>query len=176
MSAARPWAELNTWPTAGRCPAIARLASGTPLTITSGRDNNNDGNANDRADAVAGANPVLDADRPRSQVVEQWVNSAAFIENRVLTNGNTARNISDGPGYKMFDLGMYRDFGIGAGREVQFRIEATNALNMAGFPSNGCRSARMSAPSALFTFRLAMTELRGPSRDTIGSQTEADSK
>ena len=125
---------------------------------------------------MAGANPVLDADRPRSQVVEQWVNSAAFIENRLLTNGNTARNISDGPGYKMFDLGMYRDFGIGAGREVPFRIEATNALNMAGFPSNGCRSARMSAPSALFTLRLAMTELRGPSRDTIGSQTEADSK
>jgi hypothetical protein len=122
---------------------IARLASGSPLTITSGRDNNNDGNTNDRADAVAGANPVLDADRPRSEVVQQWFNIAAFVENQALTDGNTGRNIIDGPGYKIFDLGMYRDFGLGGGREVQFRVEATNAFNLInlGNPTTNVRSA-----------------------------------
>jgi hypothetical protein len=122
---------------------VARLASGSPLTITSGRDNNNDSNTNDRADAVAGANPVLDADRPRSEVVRQWFNTAAFVENRPGTDGNTARNIIDGPGYKIFDLGLYRDFKLGGGREVQFRTEATNAFNMVNLsnPTTNVRSA-----------------------------------
>lgn len=122
---------------------IARLASGSPLTITSGRDNNLDGNPNDRADAVPGANPVLDPDRPRSEVVQQWFNTAAFVENRSLTDGNTARNILDGPGYEIFDLGMYRDFGLGGRRMVQFRIEGTNAFNTVNLnnPTTNVRSA-----------------------------------
>jgi hypothetical protein len=121
---------------------IARLASGAPLTITSGRDNNNDG-PNDRADAVAGVNPVLDPNRPRSEVVQQWFNTAAFVENRPFTDGNTKRNILDGPGYKIFDLGIYRDFGLGNGRIVQFRVEATNAFNMVNLsnPQTNVRSA-----------------------------------
>lgn len=122
---------------------IGRLASGSPLTITSGRDNNRDGNSNtDRADAVAGVNPVLDANRPRSEVVQQWFNTAAFVENQPFTDGNTARNILDGPGYKIFDLGMYRDFRLGRRRQVQFRVEATNAFNMVNLsnPTTNVRS------------------------------------
>ena len=122
---------------------IARLASGSPLTITSGRDNNLDGNSTDRADAVPGANPVLDPDRPRSEVVQQWFNTAAFVENRPFTDGNTARNILDGPGYKIFDLGMYRDFGLGGRRMLQFRIEGTNAFNTVNLnnPTTNVRNA-----------------------------------
>jgi len=123
--------------------AVARLASGSPLTITSGRDNNNDGNSNDRADAAAGVNPVLDPDRPRSEVVEEWFNTAAFAESMAGTDGNTPRNVIDGPGYKIVDLGLYRDFGLGGGRQVQFRVEATNAFNLVNLsnPTTNVRSS-----------------------------------
>jgi outer membrane receptor protein involved in Fe transport len=132
--------------------AIARLASGSPLTITSGRDNNNDGNTNDRADAVPGVDPVLDPNRSRGEVIEQWFNTAAFVENQPLTDGNTRRNILDGPGYKIVDLGMYRNFGLGRGRDVQFRVEATNAFNMVNL-SNPTTNVRSSTYGKIRTAR-----------------------
>jgi outer membrane receptor protein involved in Fe transport len=136
-------AMLNMLADGWTLSVIGRLASGSPLTITSGRDNNNDGNGNDRADAVSGVNPVLDPNRPRSEVVEEWFNKAAFVENRPLTDGNTARNILDGPGYKIFDLGLYRNFRLGRAREMQFRVEATNAFNLVNLsnPTTNVRSA-----------------------------------
>jgi len=109
---------------------IVRLASGDAFTVSSGRDNNGDGNTNDRVNRVAGVDPVLNPNRPRNEVIQAWFNTAAFAENPVGSDGNTPRNFLDGPGYKIVDLGLFRSFPLPGQRRLQFRAEATNAFNM----------------------------------------------
>ncbi len=132
-------AILDGWTVSG----IIKLRSGRPLTITAGRDANADGTNNDRANLVPGADPTLDSDRPRSEVIEEWFNTAAFAEPANLTDGNSRRNFVDGPGSKLVDIGLYRDFRLGGGRKVQLRMEATNALNFVNLddPTTNIRSS-----------------------------------
>lgn len=118
-------ALLNDWTVSG----IVKLRSGRPLTIDADDDANNDGNGNDRADLVPGIEPTLDPNRDRSEVILQWFNTAAFAEPAFLTDGNSPRNFIDGPGSKLVDIGLFRDFPIGGGRKLQIRMEATNAFN-----------------------------------------------
>ena len=131
-------ALLNDWTVS----AIVKLRSGRPLTITAGRDANGDGVNNDRADVVGGIDPTLDPDRPRSEVIEQWFNTAAFAEPAALTDGNSPRNFIDGPGSKLVDIGIFRDFPLGGGRKLQLRMEATNAFNFVNLdnPTTNVRS------------------------------------
>nr|MDQ3009513.1 TonB-dependent receptor [Acidobacteriota bacterium] len=121
--------------------AITSFRSGLPLTITSGRDNNLDGNTNDRADLIG--NPVLDPNRPRSEVAAQWFNTAAFAQNPTGKDGTSGRNIIDGPGLKNVDLGLFRDFRFTERFKLQFRAEATNAFNIVNLsnPTTGQNSA-----------------------------------
>src|SRR5205823_10136682 len=93
--------------------AINTVRSGTPLTITAGNDVNFDGNNNDRADLIG--NPFLDPNRPRSQVVDQWFNTAAFSRTTQAIHsydGTAGRNILDGPGLKNVDMTIARSFSI----------------------------------------------------------------
>lgn len=122
--------------------AIVSLRSGRPLTITNGSDANLDGNNNDRANLVG--DPVLDPNRPRSEVVERWFNTAAFAAVPVGTDGTAGRNIIDGPGLKNVDLGIFRDFSFTERFKLQFRAEATNALNIVNLnnPVTGRNSAQ----------------------------------
>ena len=131
-------AILDGWTVSG----IIKLRSGQPLTITAGRDANADGTNNDRANLVPGADPTLDPDRPRDEVILEWFNTAAFAEPPNLTDGNTPRNFIDGPGSKIIDLGIYRDFPLGGGRKLQIRMEATNAFNFVNLdnPTTNVRS------------------------------------
>ncbi len=126
-------ALLNDWTVSG----IVKLRSGRPLTITAGRDANVDGVNNDRADLVAGLDPALDPDRDRGEVILQWFNTAAFAEPAALANGNAPRNFLDGPGSKIVDIGIFRDFPLGGGRKVQIRMEATNAFNFVNLENPG---------------------------------------
>jgi hypothetical protein len=131
-------AILDGWTVSG----IIKLRSGRPLTITAGRDANGDGTNNDRADLVPGANPTLDPDRPREEVIVRWFNTGAFAEPANLTDGNSPRNFIDGPGSKVIDIGIYRDFPLGGGRKLQLRMEATNAFNFVNLddPTTNVRS------------------------------------
>jgi carboxypeptidase family protein len=121
--------------------AIASFRSGLPLTITSGNDNNRDGNTNDRADLIG--NPVLDHDRPRSEVVAKWFNTDAFRQNGTGQDGTAGRNIIDGPGLKNVDLGLFRNFNFTERIKLQFRAEATNAFNIVNLsnPTTGQNSS-----------------------------------
>ena len=123
--------------------AIVNLSSGVPLTITSGRDNNFDGNGTDRPHLAAGQNPALDPDRPREEVLQQWFNTAAFVMTNLGEDGNAPRNLLDAPGFKNVDMGIYRSFGLGGTRSIQVRLEATNALNLVNLeaPTTGLTSA-----------------------------------
>jgi hypothetical protein len=131
-------ALLDGWTVSG----IIKLRSGRPLTITAGRDANGDGTNNDRADVVAGMDPTLDSGRPREELIAEWFNTAAFAEPAALTDGNSPRNYIDGPGSKLIDIGIYRDFPLGGGRKLQVRMEATNAFDFVNLdnPTTNIRS------------------------------------
>ena len=126
---------LNGW----TISPIVMLRSGLPFTVVSGRDNNLDGtSANDRPNLVPTMNAVLDSHRSRAQLVAQWFNTAAFTQNCVgntstptclPTDGNAARNLLDGPGFRDVDLAIFRNFKIKERFDLQARVEASNVFN-----------------------------------------------
>ncbi len=115
---------LNGW----MLSPIITLGSGLPFTVTSGKDNNYDGVSNDRADVTG--NPFLDAHRDRAQAVGMWFNTAAFASNKVGTDGNSARNLMDAPGFRNVDMGIFRNFAVHEKLNLQFRAEFTNVFNL----------------------------------------------
>src|SRR5262245_18122907 len=115
---------LNEW---GLSAAI-RARSGTPLTVTSGRDNNLDGNSNDRADLTG--DPKLSANRARADVTTAWFNTATFAQNAAGQPGTSGRNILDKLGLKIVDLALMRNFRFKEHVGMQFRAETTNSLNL----------------------------------------------
>ena len=128
---------LNDWTFSG----IAYFFGGSPLTVTAGDDMNRDGQGNDRADLVG--DPWMDPNRSRAETTAKWFNTAAFVRPAAGADGNAGRNIFDGPGRKSFNLGLFRNFSIREGMKLQFRLEATNALNMVnlGNPATALNSA-----------------------------------
>src|SRR5438270_10059974 len=107
---------------------IIKIRSGLPFSITNGNvDANLDGNTNDRAQLVG--NP-----RISNPTAAQWFNTAAFLQNKVVTgvatDGNSPRNLLDGPGYWVVDLAISRDFGLGECFTLRLRAEGTNVFKM----------------------------------------------
>jgi hypothetical protein len=120
---------LNGWTVS----AIDTMRSGTPLTFTTGSDTNVDGNSTDRVD-IAG-DPNLDAGRSRSAVTNAWFNTAAFTNPATGADGNSSRNLIDGPGAKWVDMGLFRKFKVKELMSLEFRAEMTNALNLVNLSS-----------------------------------------
>jgi len=113
---------------------IIKLRSGLPFTVTNGNvDANLDGQTNDRAQQVG--DPHID-----NPTAAQWFNTAAFVQNKavtgVATDGNSLRNLLDGPGYRVVDLAISRDFQLPKGK-LTFRAEATNAFNIVNLGQPG---------------------------------------
>lgn len=121
---------LNGWSVS----PIVTLHSGLPFTILDGSDANLDGNSTDRAQLVAGVNPMLDPHRSRAAAVAQWFNTAAFSKNAATTgvfvDGNSSRNFLDGPGFRDVDLAVFRDIQIREKLALQLRLESTDAFNL----------------------------------------------
>jgi len=136
---------LNGW----TLSPIVTLSSGLPFTIQSGRDNNFDGNNNDRANLVG--DPYLDPDRDRAQAVARWFNTAAFAQNAIGTDGNTARNFLDAPGIRNVDLGIFRKVALRERTALEFRAEFTNFFNLVSLNSPGQTSSVGAPPAATLT-------------------------
>ena len=130
--------------------AIVTLQSGAPMTISSGLDRNFDGLTNDRADIIG--DPTLDSGRPREELIEQWFNTAAFAQPAIGLDGTAGRSIVDGPGYRNVDLGVFRDIGLGGRTMLQFRVEATNVLNIVNLTNPG---TALNAPATFGKIRSA---------------------
>ena len=80
-----------------------------------------------------------------------WFNVAAFALARPPGRTATAgRNILDGPGRKIVDLAIFRDFQIRERMKLQFRLEMTNAFNLVNLnaPTTDAELLRPSAPFA----------------------------
>jgi hypothetical protein len=108
--------------------AITTLESGTPFSVTTGKDNNLDGNTTDRAN-IAGA-AALDPHRGQALVSLEWFNTAAFASGANGTDGTSGRNILDAPGTKNVDLALFRNFKFHERMTFQARGEFTNAFNI----------------------------------------------
>jgi outer membrane receptor protein involved in Fe transport len=108
---------------------IVTLASGTPFTISSGRDAALNFNTT-RANVVG--DPNLSSDRPRDELIAAYYNAAAFTIPVNGTLGNSPRNFLIGPGSKNVDLSLFKTLTLRDVR-VQARIEAFNAFNFVNF-------------------------------------------
>jgi hypothetical protein len=120
---------------------IYRLATGDPLTVTTGTDRVLSGYAtNQRPNQILG-NPYLD----RGGL--HYLNPAAFALPALGTLGNMrAANIT-GPGYWKLDLGLSRIFQPREGQKLEFRAEAFNVTNtlLRGDPT--ATSLNLSSPT-----------------------------
>ncbi len=116
---------LNGWQIA----PILRVRSGSPFSVTNGKDANLDGTNNDRAELVPGVSPYLP-----DPSATAWFNYAAFTQNVPKNgspiDGNSPRNFLYGPGSKNVDLALSRTFKLSERFKLQFRGEATNVFNI----------------------------------------------
>ncbi len=147
---------LNGW----SISPIVKARSGLPFTVTNGNvDANLDGNTADRAQLIG--NPHIG-----NPTAAQWFNTAAFVQNKVVTgvatDGNSPRNLLDGPGYKVVDLALSRDFRLSERFKLRFRAEGTNIFNMVnlGQPGNSVPSGTTSTTFGVITSAAAMRKLQ----------------
>lgn len=148
---------------------IIKLRSGLPFTVINGNvDANLDGVTNtDRARLVGDphlANPTA----------AMWFNTAAFAQNRavtgVATEGNSARNLLYGPGYRVVDLALTREIRLGERYKVSLRAEGTNVFNIVnlGQPGNSVPAAgSTSATFGVITNAQSMRKLQFGARFTF---------
>jgi outer membrane receptor protein involved in Fe transport len=135
---------LNGW----SISAIANVRSGKPFNVTSGSDDNLDGDNNDRpnvaAGQIAGLIPYqrgLPTDKPH------WFNTNAYCHAGTAgcplgggagnVDGLVPVNSLDAPGYRSVDASIFRDFTIYDRVKFQFRGEATNVFNLVNLNAPG---------------------------------------
>jgi len=142
---------LNGWTIA----ADVFLQSGTPFSVTTGTNTNQDGqgSSKDRASLVPGMNPYGAQGASRNVRISNYLNPLAFCAaGSTLTaaqgggtcpsiatatgnqaqslDGNTQRDGFTGPGFKDVNASIFRDFGIYGRVKLQMRAEATNVFNL----------------------------------------------
>jgi hypothetical protein len=113
---------LNNWQIA----PLFHVASGQPLTVTTGKDNSLTGLNNDRPVQVL-SNPY-----PSNQGV-QWINPLAFVPNPMGGFGTVGRDALRGPGNVSFDVALSRRFKLAERWTLEARAEAFNAVNHTNF-------------------------------------------
>lgn len=132
---------LNGWSVS----PILKIRSGRPFSVTNGGvDSNLDGNTNDRAQLIG--DPHLD-----HPTADMWFNISAFARNPVVIgqaiDGTAARNLLIGPGYKVVDMALSRDFRFGERYKLRVRAEGTNIFNWANYDQpNGTVPASLASP------------------------------
>jgi hypothetical protein len=142
---------LNGW----SISAIVTMRSGVPFTITSGSDDNMDGDTNDRPNLVPGKMERTNSSSgSRALEKKQWFDTSAYcrVGSAGCSAGTGAGNVDgtvspnsiSGPGYKDVDAAIFRDFGIFERVKFQFRGEATNVFN---FVNMGNPGAVLNSPS-----------------------------
>jgi hypothetical protein len=93
-----------------------------------------------------------------------WFNTAAFTQNKVVTgqpvDGNSARNLLDGPGYRVIDLALSRAFAMPRNNKLIFRVEATNAFNIVNYGQPGASVPSGTSSSTFGVIRSAQAMRR----------------
>jgi hypothetical protein len=133
-------AAFTDWRLAGSFRAL----TGPWLNITTGADIAQNGqNATQRASVVPGIDPYGDQSTNAANGGIRFLNPLAFVQPAAGTLGDSVRNSVRGPGSKTMDLALSRGFPVGGQKNLEFRLEAFNALNwfQLGAPSTARNSA-----------------------------------
>ena len=121
-------AVLNNWVYSGTYQAH----TGRPFSVTINNDTALDGEINQRAALVPGANPLLSSGRHRLDKVNEYFNIDAFTYPTVGTFSPVGRNAFIGPGFILTNMTVGRDFPLARVREgmrMNFRVEGYNVFN-----------------------------------------------
>lgn len=129
---------VNGWTISG----IAQLNAGTPFSVTTGVDNNFDGYTSDRANLSGNADVGIIRGRSRADKINSYFNPAAFCSYTGSTatcpagvgpgglDGTTRRNNYFGPGNRVINAAIFRDFGVYEAVKFQLRAEVNNVFNL----------------------------------------------
>jgi len=130
----KKWSVLTKgWAISG----ITRATSGFPVTLKSFEDNSLQGSSPqgvnnyslDTADYIG--LPLNLNGNPRNGL--PYFNPAAFTVSALGSPGNASRRSFYGPGSFNSDLALLKDFRLGEGRNLQFRMETFNTFNHTQF-------------------------------------------
>jgi hypothetical protein len=118
---------LSDW----RLVGSFRALTGPWLTVTTGGVDvaQNGQTGTQRANTVAGVDPYADQSTNPVNGFIRYLNPDAFAQPATGTMGNSVRNSVRGPGTKNIDLAVSRQFKVGNQQNIEFRLEAFNALN-----------------------------------------------
>jgi hypothetical protein len=122
---------LGSWEASG----IITLQSGFPFGIAGGQNGSNNSDAQqggDRADLVAGQ-PFDVRQGGKSNWLNSYFNTAAFMPNAVGTFGDSGKNMFQGPPIKTMDVAFAKNWSVAERYHLQFRWEMFNALNHPNF-------------------------------------------
>ena len=100
---------------------------GFPITIQAA-DLGGLNDASARTAPISSATPTSATGRST-----QWFNTAAFAQPAAGSFGTSGRNILRGPGVNNLDLAAFKNFELGKGTRLQFRLESFNAFNHTQF-------------------------------------------
>lgn len=116
---------VNNW----HLSTILSMDSGFPFSIESGLDNSLTGvSHNDLADQIAPSTRPSSVER-----TAEYFNTAAYVQNKIGTFGNSGRNSLTAPGAVNWDFGLMKDIPITEAVRGQFRFEAFNFVNRPNF-------------------------------------------
>ena len=127
--------------------SIIRVQSGQPINITTGQDNNGDGNTNDRPNLSGIGTPRLsETGGSRVAAETQWMSAAYFCSFNAATgacpgvgpggsDGTYRANSLDGPGRRDVDASLFKDLTIHENVKLQLRGEASNVFNLTNLPN-----------------------------------------
>jgi hypothetical protein len=101
--------------------------TGIPFNVTNAASRTNTGGA-DRPN-LAG-DPELSADE---QTLTKWFDTSAFVAQAQNTVGNAPLNVLHGPSTHQINFSLFKNFNVGASKQVQFRWEVYNLTNVANF-------------------------------------------
>jgi hypothetical protein len=136
---------------------IFRRKTGLWFSPASGKDSSLTGVGADRPDLV-GDTHLADPS------INQWFNTAVFVQNAPGAYGNAGRNSLEGPASTTFDSALMRRFPLTERANLAFRFEAFNLLNHASFgnPSGTVNSSNFgkilgAADPRILQFALKLT-------------------
>ncbi len=130
---------LGNWQTTG----ILAWHGGFPINVTSGQDRSLSGVALDRADLVL-PDPTLPSNRPESQLLNAWFNTAAFALAAPGTFGDSPRNLLRAPGLFNMDWSFAKSFRVTERISTQVRGDFFDLLNTPHFNAPGASVASTS--------------------------------
>ncbi len=113
--------------------ALYTLQSGPPFTVNGGNGNNNSGFSigQDRADLTG--KPILVRQGSKSQWLNQYFSTDAFMQNAAGTPGNSEKFLLQEAPISTMDAAVMKNWDYRERYKLQFRWEAFNALNHPSF-------------------------------------------